>query len=112
ARPRRGEEDHFLVVGRLSEEKGIATLLDAWRIVGQDCRLKVVGTGPLAPVNGAYLKEPHIAFFGGGGPDGAVAKCGISVAGLRRNAQNDHRGVCDWNSSHCVAARRDGGNRA
>jgi glycosyltransferase involved in cell wall biosynthesis len=57
-------DDHFLYAGRLSEEKGIATLLDAWRIVGQDCRLKVVGTGPLAPVNGAYLKEPHIEFLG------------------------------------------------
>ena len=57
-------DNHFLYVGRLSEEKGIATLLDAWRIVGRDCRLRVVGTGPLAPVNGAYLKEPNIEFLG------------------------------------------------
>ena len=36
----------FLFVGRLAPEKGIATLLEATRLAGPDCRLRVVGDGP------------------------------------------------------------------
>jgi glycosyltransferase involved in cell wall biosynthesis len=39
-----------LFVGRLSREKGIETLLKAWKIVGNNMPLKIVGDGPLAPV--------------------------------------------------------------
>ncbi|MCG8570244.1 MAG: glycosyltransferase family 4 protein [Spirochaetes bacterium] len=42
-------EKHYkkraLFVGRLSYEKGIQTLIDAWR--GIDCRLQITGDGPL-----------------------------------------------------------------
>jgi glycosyltransferase involved in cell wall biosynthesis len=37
-----------LFVGRLDEIKGIGTLLDAWRAVGDRYPLRVVGDGPLA----------------------------------------------------------------
>ena len=54
--PRVGPGSHFLFVGRLSQEKGLANLLRAWRKV--DARLVVVGDGPesdqlrtLAPSN-------------------------------------------------------------
>lgn len=40
------EEKYFLFFGRLSYEKGIKTLLAAFRNL-PNCRLKVVGTGPL-----------------------------------------------------------------
>jgi glycosyltransferase involved in cell wall biosynthesis len=44
--PRReGPGDRFLFVGRLSPEKGVATLVDAWR-GGAPGRLAVVGDGP------------------------------------------------------------------
>jgi glycosyltransferase involved in cell wall biosynthesis len=38
----------FLYVGRLSEEKGVASLLDAWAAsgIGSDARLSIVGDGP------------------------------------------------------------------
>jgi glycosyltransferase involved in cell wall biosynthesis len=42
-----GPRDGFLFVGRLSEEKGIRTLVDAWQGVAADAHLRVVGSGPL-----------------------------------------------------------------
>ncbi len=39
---------YALFVGRLSEEKGVGTLLESWREV-RDLPLKVVGDGPLMP---------------------------------------------------------------
>lgn len=41
-----GDEDNFLFVGRLSEEKGAAVLLRAWRNAKTSRRLKIIGTGP------------------------------------------------------------------
>jgi glycosyltransferase involved in cell wall biosynthesis len=45
-----GSGGYALFVGRLSEEKGIATLAAAWRNLS-DVRLLVAGDGPLASVN-------------------------------------------------------------
>ncbi|MCM1021730.1 MAG: glycosyltransferase family 4 protein [Muribaculum sp.] len=42
---RRGEDPYFLFFGRLSYEKGVRTLLEAFRSM-PDCQLKLVGTGP------------------------------------------------------------------
>jgi glycosyltransferase involved in cell wall biosynthesis len=39
-----------LFVGRLVPEKGIATLLAAWRDVPRSIRLKIIGTGPIEPL--------------------------------------------------------------
>lgn len=46
--PGRHGGGYALFVGRLSPEKGVDTLLDAWRRVGRHVPLKVVGAGPLA----------------------------------------------------------------
>jgi glycosyltransferase involved in cell wall biosynthesis len=43
---REGPGDYFLYLGRLSAEKGVGELLDAWR--GMRARLVVVGDGPQA----------------------------------------------------------------
>jgi glycosyltransferase involved in cell wall biosynthesis len=43
-----GTGDYALFVGRLSEEKGIETLLAAWKRLSPDVRLKIVGDGPMA----------------------------------------------------------------
>jgi glycosyltransferase involved in cell wall biosynthesis len=47
SRPRSGAGDHFLYLGRLTPEKGVASLLEAWR--GIDAPLVVAGDGPEAP---------------------------------------------------------------
>jgi glycosyltransferase involved in cell wall biosynthesis len=39
--------NHCLFVGRLTEEKGVRTLLDAWQTYDLDISLKIAGTGPL-----------------------------------------------------------------
>jgi len=44
-----GQNGYALYVGRLSPEKGIKTLLDAWKRLRLGLQLKVVGDGPLAP---------------------------------------------------------------
>lgn len=41
-----GDGNYFIFVGRLSEEKGILMLLDAWRSAPHLPTLKIVGTGP------------------------------------------------------------------
>ena len=47
--PGRGDGGFALFVGRLSEEKGIETLLRAWEGI-DDVPLRIVGEGPLAPL--------------------------------------------------------------
>jgi glycosyltransferase involved in cell wall biosynthesis len=46
---RRGPGEGALFVGRLSEEKGVGTLLSAWRRLRSSIPLDVVGDGPLRP---------------------------------------------------------------
>lgn len=57
------ERDYYLFVGRLSEEKGILTLLKAFAENGLP--LKVVGSGPLSPLVENYaLNHFNIVFEG------------------------------------------------
>ena len=43
-----GRGGYALFVGRLSQEKGVNTLLEAWEKIGGKIQLKIVGDGPLA----------------------------------------------------------------
>lgn len=43
-----GDGEYALFVGRLSPEKGVDVLLDAWQQLGNKLPLKVVGDGPLS----------------------------------------------------------------
>lgn len=43
-----GKRKYALFVGRLSPEKGIRTLLNAWEVLKGSVALKIVGNGPLA----------------------------------------------------------------
>jgi glycosyltransferase involved in cell wall biosynthesis len=45
-----GNGKYAVYVGRLSAEKGLETLLGAWRSLGTAVPLKIAGDGPLAPV--------------------------------------------------------------
>lgn len=42
-----GAGDHVIFVGRLSEEKGLATLLDSWQRLRPAPPLQIIGDGPL-----------------------------------------------------------------
>src|SRR5690606_8024086 len=54
---------YFLFVGRLTEEKGILVLLDAF--AGTDLRLQIVGDGPLRKhVTAAAQTSPNITYVG------------------------------------------------
>ena len=60
-----GEGGYALFVGRLSEEKGLSTLLDAWS--GETLRrpLRIVGGGPLAPqVAAAGRQRAAVSWLG------------------------------------------------
>lgn len=48
--PGTGEGGYALYAGRLSEEKGIETLIEAWTRHRPGLRLKVIGDGPLLPL--------------------------------------------------------------
>jgi glycosyltransferase involved in cell wall biosynthesis len=55
----------FLFVGRLATEKGIRTLLAAWRQADIGRQLRIVGDGPLADdVRAAAVAMPGITFVG------------------------------------------------
>jgi glycosyltransferase involved in cell wall biosynthesis len=65
--PRRGNGsgDYCLFVGRLSPEKGIATLLEAWTRFSPPLDLEIVGDGDLArEVEAAAAQCPHIRWHG------------------------------------------------
>ena len=65
--PGTGEHDggYCLFVGRLTEEKGVRTLLAAWRLLGGRVPLKIAGDGPLAPeVAAAAAAAPSIEWVG------------------------------------------------
>jgi len=57
------EDKYFLFVGRLTEEKGIETLLNAFSKTGT--KLKIVGSGPLEPmVLNAIRNNSNIEYLG------------------------------------------------
>lgn len=60
-----GDGRYALFVGRLSAEKGIQTVLDAWQDFPIELPLKIVGDGPLVhPVQGAASASPTIEWLG------------------------------------------------
>jgi glycosyltransferase involved in cell wall biosynthesis len=75
--PGTGAGGHAVFVGRLSEEKGIDTLLAAWQQLKCDVPLKVVGDGPLAEqVRSACLRDPRIEWLGRRSPEEVLAILG------------------------------------
>jgi glycosyltransferase involved in cell wall biosynthesis len=56
---------YALFVGRLSEEKGVGVLLEAWKKMGARRRLKIAGDGPMAQhVREAAAATPGIEWLG------------------------------------------------
>jgi glycosyltransferase involved in cell wall biosynthesis len=61
----KGSGGYGLFVGRLSLEKGIETLIEAWRDLGGCVPLKIVGDGPLAAiVQEAVARDTAIQWLG------------------------------------------------
>jgi glycosyltransferase involved in cell wall biosynthesis len=60
-----GKGGYAVFVGRLSAEKGLDTLLKAWRHLGGDVPLKLLGDGPMATaVQDAAAKDSSIQWLG------------------------------------------------
>ncbi len=53
----KGDGGYALFVGRLSEEKGVSTLLAAWKKLAGEIPLRIVGDGPLAEIVKSASKE-------------------------------------------------------
>lgn len=62
--PGDGRGGYVLFLGRLSEEKGLRTLVEAWRGLKPARRLKIAGQGPLAAWLRERLAEPDIEWLG------------------------------------------------
>jgi len=60
-----GEGGYALFVGRLTPEKGLGTLLSAWRDGSPGVPLRIVGTGPMeGEVAAAAQETPGVEFLG------------------------------------------------
>jgi glycosyltransferase involved in cell wall biosynthesis len=60
-----GDGAYALFVGRLAEEKGVRTLLQAWKALPSSIPLKIAGDGPLSgEVAAASQQSPHIEHLG------------------------------------------------
>ena len=63
--PGEGEGNYFLFVGRLSNEKGVRTLIDTWDNLTPSIELRIIGNGDLKPeVVEKTLTNPSIKFLG------------------------------------------------
>jgi len=67
----------FLFVGRLSEEKGVRTLLEAAQLLPPEIEIKVIGTGPLQSLVEAH---PRILYLGGMAPEAVYAQMASAQA--------------------------------
>lgn len=81
--PRVGPPSYAAFVGRLVEEKGVRTLLAAWRAVGDRMPLRVAGDGPLRPlVERAAADNSAVEYVGWldeAGLDGFVAGAEVLI---------------------------------
>ena len=62
--PGEGDGNFALFVGRLTEEKGLKTLLRAWELSGQKLPLKIVGSGPMVSKFAKESTLPSVEYLG------------------------------------------------
>jgi glycosyltransferase involved in cell wall biosynthesis len=75
--PGEGRGGYALFVGRLSPEKGVFTLLEAWKRLGGSIALKIVGDGPLMPAVSRLAREvPGVELLGRKAPEEVYALMG------------------------------------
>jgi glycosyltransferase involved in cell wall biosynthesis len=77
------KENYYLFLGRLSEEKGVFTLLKAFCAIESDAMLKIAGTGPMeAELKKRFAGHPRVQFVGfvtGREKDALIAKAKAMV---------------------------------
>jgi glycosyltransferase involved in cell wall biosynthesis len=65
APPDAGPGTGFVFAGRLTEDKGVDILIDAWRQARLDSTLTIMGAGPLEPlVRAASAELPSVRYMG------------------------------------------------
>lgn len=75
--PEEGRGGYAIFVGRLSPEKGVVTLLEAWRRLGGRLPLKIVGDGPLiGEVSRVAQEMPGVEVLGHRVPEEIYALMG------------------------------------
>jgi glycosyltransferase involved in cell wall biosynthesis len=72
--PGPGQGGYALFVGRLSPEKGIATLLKAWQAASHVLPLKIVGDGPSSDIVEVAARENSVIEYLGRRPSDEVAQ--------------------------------------
>jgi glycosyltransferase involved in cell wall biosynthesis len=78
--PGTGSGGFAVFVGRLSEEKGIDVLLDAWKQLDLPLELKIVGDGPMAAtVESAAKEDARIQWLGRLPSDEAISIVGEAL---------------------------------
>lgn len=58
--PNHKKGDYFLFYGRLSYEKGILSLLKAWKNIDSEIKLKIVGVGPMMKSILTYISQNNL----------------------------------------------------
>ena len=84
-----GEGDYALFVGRLSPEKGLDTLLSAWKRLDRNWSLKIAGDGPMSAQIQAFCA--------------ATQECGMGRHEVARRRQPG-----SWAALGCWSFLRDG----
>lgn len=75
-----GQGGYAIFVGRLAPEKGVETMLAAWRQLRRPLPLKIVGDGPLVDrVRTAARTDPRIEWLGRRTPDEVLGLVGEAV---------------------------------
>lgn len=83
------ERSYFCFAGRLSREKGVEALLDAWSTPGMP-ELRIAGAGPLADrVREASSRHPGIRYLGMLTPEGVSELMGGAIATLVPSAWDE-----------------------
>jgi glycosyltransferase involved in cell wall biosynthesis len=78
--PGDGRGGYAIFVGRLSPEKGLATLLAAWQLLPEPVPLKIVGDGPQAElVRQAAARDPRIEWLGRRSPEDVLDLVGAAA---------------------------------
>lgn len=63
--PGPGDGNFYVFAGRLSREKGVHVLLEAWKLAGLDCELHILGGGPEEMNLRAFAAGmPNVRFMG------------------------------------------------
>ena len=108
--------NYALFVGRLSHEKGIFVLLEAFR--GLDIPLRIVGTGPVQDEARCFAEKHnmnHVVFEGYKSGDDlckAFRECAFTIipsTWYENCPMSGHRGLCVWKAGCRIAHRRNSG---